>query len=218
MNEEFVARLITYSLQLKQEYGRLPKVLITTIKSITAKVKSKFKNLENEYMHTMNCDLWAESCQIISAKSIQTQLNNNPLNKLVALGHFLIQQKRNILSIGRKHDPTIQLLYQISEDKFENECYVEEEKLVVIKDLCFKAKTQFEKIVKCLQKERKFNKNRETTPIEDTPDISNLITVSYNNDIAMDERSFTEEFKIKQGRMSWERCYDEGRNRGFFLN
>ncbi|KAG2231987.1 hypothetical protein BDF21DRAFT_421818 [Thamnidium elegans] len=99
----------------------------------------------------MDCDYWAENCQIISAESIQIQLNNNLLNKLVALGHFFIQQKRSMLSIGQKHNPTIQLLYQISKDKFENECYAEEEKLVVIKDLCFKAKTQFEKIVRCLQ-------------------------------------------------------------------
>ncbi|KAL7327217.1 hypothetical protein PS15p_209440 [Mucor circinelloides] len=83
-------------------------------------------------MYTVNCDYWAESCQIISAETVQAQLNNNPFNKLVALGHFLFQQKRNILSIGQKHDPTIQLLYQISKDKFENECYVEEEKLAKI--------------------------------------------------------------------------------------
>lgn len=68
--------------------------------------------------------------------------------------------------------------------------------------------------------ERKFNKHRETTSIEDTPDISNLTAVNYNNDIiAKDDISFIKEFKIKKpGRMSWERCYDEGRNEGFFLN
>ena len=70
MNEEFIAKLITYSLQLKQEYGQLSKILVITIKSITAKVKSKFKNLGNECMYTMNCDYWAESCQIISAETI----------------------------------------------------------------------------------------------------------------------------------------------------
>ncbi|KAG2236245.1 hypothetical protein INT48_008605 [Thamnidium elegans] len=241
VNEEFITRLIGYSLQLKQEYGQLPKILVITIKSITAEIKSKFNNLENERIYTMNCDYWAESCQIISAETIQTQLNNNPLNKLVALGHFLIHQKRNILSISQKHDPTIQLLYQISKDKFENEYYIEEEKLVVIKDLCFKAKTQFEKIVKCLQNEGDSNgkalqyaenglcffnhqeqkfKKRETTPIEDTPDISNLANVNYNNDIiAIDGISFIEEFKAqREGRMSWECCYDEGRNKGFFVD
>jgi hypothetical protein len=57
-------------------------------------------------------------------RAIQPHLNNSPLNKLVALGHFLTQQKRNILYISQKHDPTIQLLYQISKDKFENECEV----------------------------------------------------------------------------------------------
>ncbi|KAI8056475.1 hypothetical protein BDF21DRAFT_481302 [Thamnidium elegans] len=147
VNEEFITRLIGYSLQLKQEYGQLPKILVITIKSITAEIKSKFNNLENERIYTMNCDYWAESCQIISAETIQTQLNNNPLNKLVALGHFLIHQKRNILSISQKHDPTIQLLYQISKDKFENEYYIEEEKLVVIKDLCLKQKHSLKRLL-----------------------------------------------------------------------
>jgi hypothetical protein len=121
------------------------------------------------------------------------------------------------------------------------ECHVEEEKLIVINDLCFKVKTQFEKIIKCLQngeskekalkyatdgqsffhyEERKFNKDRETTPIEDTPDISNLTTVNYNNDIiAVDDITFIEEFKKKTtGRMCWERCYKEGRNKEFFMS
>ncbi|ORE09859.1 hypothetical protein BCV72DRAFT_222400 [Rhizopus microsporus var. microsporus] len=90
MDADSIARLFSYSLQLKQEYSQLPKVLVISIKSITTGVKSKFKNLENNCMYTMDCDFWAESCQILSAKSIQAHLKGNPLNKLVALGHFLI--------------------------------------------------------------------------------------------------------------------------------
>ncbi|KAI7908033.1 uncharacterized protein BX663DRAFT_482270 [Cokeromyces recurvatus] len=241
MDEAFTRRLINYSLQLKQEYGQLPKVLVISIQNIATKVKSTLKISENDFMYTMTCDFWAESCHIISAESIEPHLNNIPLNKLVALSHFLTQQKRNILSVRKKNDPTIQLLYQISKDKFENECHIEEEKLIVINDLCFKAKTQFEKIVKCLQngestekalkyaedgqiyfyhQENKFKKDREITPIEDTPNISNLLTVDYHNDIiAADDATFIEEFQKKKiGRMSWERCFKEGRNKEFFLS
>jgi hypothetical protein len=56
------------------------------------------------------------------------------------LEHFLCQQKRSILSLDKKEDPSIQLMYQIAKEKFENECKVEEEKIKVIKNLCFKAK------------------------------------------------------------------------------
>ena len=97
MDEDFTRRLIYYSLQLKQEYGQLPKVLVISIQSIATKVKPTFKNLENNCMHTMICDFWAKICHIISAESIQPHLNNTPLNKLVALGHFLTQQKRNTI-------------------------------------------------------------------------------------------------------------------------
>ena len=59
MDEDFTRRLIYYCLQLKQEYGQLPKVLVISIQSIATKVKSTFKNLENNCMHTMICDFWA---------------------------------------------------------------------------------------------------------------------------------------------------------------
>jgi hypothetical protein len=55
------------------------------------------------------------------------------------------KKKKCILSIDQKYDPTIQLLYKISKEKFENECQAEEDKLDVIKDLCFKGKRQFRK-------------------------------------------------------------------------
>jgi hypothetical protein len=38
---------------------------------------------------------------------MENHLSQTPLNQLVALGHFLGQQKKCILSIDKKHDPTI---------------------------------------------------------------------------------------------------------------
>lgn len=141
-----------------------------------------------------------------------------------------------VLSIDKKEDPTIQLMYQVSKEKFENECQVEEEKLEVIKDLCSKARRQFQKILTCLDKgestekiekygriflqtRRKFTgKDRDVTPIGDTPDISNLSTPPSNNDTATkDDLDYIENYKVNNnGRMKWEKCYNEGQKEGFF--
>jgi hypothetical protein len=170
---------------------------------------------------------------------MENHLSQTPLNQLVALGHFLGQQKKCILSIDKKHDPTIQLLYKISKEKFENECQVEEEKLDIIKDLCYKAKRQFQRILSSIEKgdsmdeaekyakdgeeffyrqEKKFNGEvRQTTPIEDTPNITDLSSPQINNTTHKDDFDYIESYKAKNnGRMKWEICYTQGKNEGFF--
>jgi hypothetical protein len=127
-------------------------MLIISIKGFSnEEIKAKLIT-NNHYLDSINCDFWAEKCQILSSKSMENHLSQTPLNQLVALGHFLGQQKKCILSIDKKHDPTIQLLYKISKEKFENECQVEEEKLDIIKDLCYKAKRQFQRILSSIEK------------------------------------------------------------------
>jgi hypothetical protein len=152
VDEHFLGRAIKYCLSLKEEYGVLPLMLIISIKGFSnEEIKAKLIT-NNHYLDSINCDFWAEKCQILSSKSMENHLSQTPLNQLVALGHFLGQQKKCILSIDKKHDPTIQLLYKISKEKFENECQVEEEKLDIIKDLCYKAKRQFQRILSSIEK------------------------------------------------------------------
>ncbi|KAI7891284.1 uncharacterized protein EV154DRAFT_399960, partial [Mucor mucedo] len=244
VNDEFMSREITYCLSFKKEYGQSAILLIIAIKAVTDDVKLKFANLnhDQDYLDVHDSGFWAKKCQILSATSIQSHLKEIPLQKLVALGHFFIQQKRCILSLDKKYDPTIQLLYQIAKEKFEDECPVEEEKLAVIQDLCYKGKTRFRKIIDCIENNeptekimqhalngecffmhqaRKFDeKQRELTPIEDTPDVSSLTTTTYhNNSLAMDDNTFVENFIAnKTGGMSWKRCYEEGKEKGFFSN
>ncbi|GAA5799251.1 hypothetical protein HPULCUR_004661 [Helicostylum pulchrum] len=241
VNEDFIRRAIKYCLSLGEEYGVQPIMLVFSIKGFAnERLKSRLINTNNIYLDDLSCDFWAQKCQIISPNSVENHLLQTPLNPLVALEHFLSQQKRSILSIDKKEDPTIQLMYQVSKEKFENECQVEEEKLEVIKDLCSKARRQFQKILTCLDKgestekiekyakdgeefffrqERKFTgKDRDVTPIGDTPDISNLSTLSSNNDTATkDDLDYIENYKVNNnGRMKWEKCYNEGQKEGFF--
>jgi hypothetical protein len=199
-------------------------------------------NHDQDYLNILECGFWAKKYQVLSATSIESHLKEEPLQKLVALGYFFMQQKRCILSLDKKYDPTIQLLYQIAKDKVEDECSVEEEKLAVIQDLCHKGKIQFRKIINCIennlpkekirqhaingeiffmQQARKFDKKqREVTPIEDTPEISNLTTVAYHNiNLTTDDNAFVEDFIAKTtGRMNWRRCYKQGKEKEFFSN
>lgn len=240
VNEDFIGRAIKYCISLKEEYGVQPIMLIFSIKGFAnERLKSRFINTNNFYLDDVSCGFWAQKCQIISPNSIENHLLQTPLNPLVALEHFLSQQKRSILSMDKKEDPTIQLMYQVAKEKFENECQVEEE-LEVIKDLCFKARQQFQKILTCLdegestekiekyakdgenfffRQERKFTgKDRDVTPIEDTPDISNLSTPPSNDDTATkNDLDYIENYKVNnRGRMRWEACYNEGQKEGFF--
>lgn len=68
------------------------------------------------------------------------------LNPLVALGHFLIQQKPSLRCIDRNDDKTIQLLYTIAQQIFgdglkENELAITAEKLDEIHNQCTRAKS-----------------------------------------------------------------------------
>jgi hypothetical protein len=241
VNENFIGRAIKYCISLKEEYGVLPIMLIFSVKGFAnERLKSRFNSTNNSYLDDVSCDFWAQKCQIISPKSIENHLLQTPLNPLVALEHFFSQQKRSILSMDKKKDPTIQLMYQIAKEKFENECQVEEEKLEVIKDLCFKARRQFQKILTCFEEgesaekiekyakdgenfffsqEKKFTgKDRDVTPIEDTPDISNLSTPQSNDDTATkNDFDYIENYKVNNhGRMKWKACYNEGQEEGFF--
>lgn len=241
VDENFIGRAIKYCISLKEEYGVLPIMLIFSIKGFAnERLKSRFTNTNNSYLDDVSCDFWAQKCQIISPNSIENHLLQTPLNPLVALEYFLSQQKRSILSMNKKKDPTIQLMYQVAKEKFENGCQVEEEKLVVIKDLCFKARRQFQKILICLEEgestekivkyakdgetfffgqERKFTgKDRDVTPIEDTPEISDLSIPQTNNDTAIkNDLDYIENYKVNNhGRMKWEACYNAGQKEGFF--
>lgn len=223
---------MNYSLSLKNQYGQLPIALVIATKSVTNVVSLKFVGPNDHDMDNIRCDLWSKKRVILSSNSIKLHLKNAPLQKLAAFGHFLTQKKRCILWIDKKHDATIQLLYQIAKDKFENECQVEEEKLMVIQDLYYKGNKQFRKIADCAKmviqwtnffdsQERKFSSQcRETTPIEDTPDVSDLSAPSYqSNVVCMGDETYVENFMSKlTGRMNWDNCYKQGRENGSFMN
>lgn len=90
-------------------------MLIFSIKGFAnERLKSRFTNSNKIYLDELSCDFWA-----------QNHLLQTLLNLLVALDHFLSQQKRNILSMDKTKNPTIQLMYQVSKERLGNECQEE---------------------------------------------------------------------------------------------
>lgn len=110
--------------------------------------------------------------------------------------------------IKNKYDPTIQLLYQIAKEKFEDECLVEEEKLTVTQDLCYKGKISIvnrKNHALCFFMHHD-EKQREVAPIEDTPKVSSLTaTTYYRNSLTVDDNTFVENFIAKMTDMKKKR-------------
>ncbi|KAI8139081.1 hypothetical protein BJV82DRAFT_544858 [Fennellomyces sp. T-0311] len=74
----------------------------------------------------VHCQGWAQRCYLLSAVTIAAHLSQRPLHPLIALGHFLAEQKMCIIDMTTKNGPTIKALYGIAKRVFEDETALED--------------------------------------------------------------------------------------------
>ncbi|KAI7847639.1 hypothetical protein BDC45DRAFT_412762, partial [Circinella umbellata] len=121
-NIAFYRRLISYSLSVMKRYSATPVVLAIVIHNTTTELTNLTTTSKRlPFLLELPCHGWAESCYVINASSISDHLQQSPLNPLVALGYFLIQQKLSLRYIERNDDETIRLLYTIAQQIFGNQ-------------------------------------------------------------------------------------------------
>ncbi|KAL7311550.1 hypothetical protein PS15m_009300 [Mucor circinelloides] len=65
------------------------------------------------------CYLWANQCFILSKESISSHMGKTPLNPIVALGSFIIEQKQSLVDHAHRHDPFLQNLYSSAKHIFQ---------------------------------------------------------------------------------------------------
>ncbi|KAI8061371.1 hypothetical protein BDF21DRAFT_138223 [Thamnidium elegans] len=118
-NMSFYPRLIDYDLSVMKRYSASPTVLAIIIHNTTTELTNLAVASEKlPFILELPCHGWAESCYLLNSSSISDQLQLASFNPLVALGHFLIQQKPSLRHIDRNDDETIQLLYTIAQQIF----------------------------------------------------------------------------------------------------
>lgn len=146
-NMSFYRRLIDYGLSVTKRHSASPVVLAIIIHNTTTELTNLAVASEKlPFLLELPCHGWTESCYLLNSSSISNQLQPTSLNPLVALGHFLIQQKPSLRRIDRNDDKTVQLLYTIAQQIFgdglkESESVITAEDLDEIHDQCTRAKS-----------------------------------------------------------------------------
>ena len=113
-------RVIQYCLQMIKRYPVLPIVIIIGITNTTQDILEMVVKEDPEvpFAARLPCAGWAQSFYLINAGTIRTHLDTKPLEPTVAIAHFFIEQKLSLISMKRRDDATIQLLFKYAKDIF----------------------------------------------------------------------------------------------------
>ncbi|KAG1136485.1 hypothetical protein G6F37_011987 [Rhizopus arrhizus] len=108
------------------------------------------QNLKFPFAMQLPCPGWAKSFHLFNGGSIHAYLKTQRLHPLVAVAHFLIEQKLSLIAMEHKEDPTIQQLFALAKDIFGNDIQEYENLSVVLQQVCNQARSQFSKANKRL--------------------------------------------------------------------
>lgn len=142
-NMNFYRRLIKYSLSIREQYSASPIVIAICIHH-TAKDLLEMTSVSDSIpcMKELPSHGWAKSCLLMNKESIQNFEDEAPLEPVVALGHFFVEQKTSLLHIKRHDDATVQLLYSIAKRIFEGEVAADEDKDDALEEICTESYNQ----------------------------------------------------------------------------
>lgn len=152
VNMKFHLRVNEYCLQILKEYPVTPIVVVVCINSTTEDIINMEAKRNEEFPFAMHlpCIGWAKSFNLLNGGSIHAYLDTQPLHPLVAVAHFLIEQKLSLISMQNRQDLTIQKLFSLAKGIFGNEIDEYENLLVVLEEVCNQTKSQFSKASKRL--------------------------------------------------------------------
>lgn len=151
---KFVQRTIEYCLAVNKEHGTLPIIVVFGIHPTKPSIANDLVQSDQiPYAKEYPCKPWAKSFYILDPITINNHVHEQPLKPLVAVEHFLHKQKRTLLSMDSKEraDETIQLLYSIAKQIFENDVTLEERTIDVLLNVCEQTQKQFYKIKEALE-------------------------------------------------------------------
>lgn len=152
-------------LQILKEYPVTPIVVVVCINSTTEDIINMEVKRNEEFPFAMQlpCTGWAKSFNLLNGGSIHAYLDTQPLHPLVAVAHFLIEQKLSLISMQNRQDLTVQKLFSLAKDIFGNEIDEYENLLVVLEEVCNQTKSQFSKASKRLLEDIEDPESRKRT-------------------------------------------------------
>lgn len=181
---------------------------------------------KRSFLLELPCHGWAKSCYLLNSSSVSDHLQLTPLNPLVALGHFLIQQKPSLRSIDRNDDETIQLLYTIAQQIFsdalkENDSITTAEDLHEIHDQCTNAKSYLlEDVLDASSRKRTLDSLNQVLLMISEPrkKPTGSVLPNSDSDSATKDWQFVDKYHNDHGLFNWETIFEFGKARELFGN
>lgn len=133
----------------------MPVDIVFVVKNIRGTLMNNAtKDARHPFFLKLPCFPWAKKRFFISSESITDHLIEVPLPPLVALGSYFASQKTSILERKQKQDPTIQMLYSLSQRIFENIAVNENSTVDDLLSLCQKSEDKIKEGIKALKEKR----------------------------------------------------------------
>lgn len=157
VDQTFMARLITYSVNVFMRYKFYPIILIFCVDKVSQAVMYTFEQSKTKAnMFETICYNWAKNCYLISNQIIDPALNNKSsanMDPIVAIQYFLGSQQRNIIALDFYDDLTIIELYTIAKNETEKYVDASKSQLNALATICSTSENQFKKIKNLLKDE-----------------------------------------------------------------
>ncbi|KAI7882373.1 hypothetical protein K492DRAFT_119540, partial [Lichtheimia hyalospora FSU 10163] len=148
VNTTFLQRMISYALKVIKTHGQLPIILIFGIGS---SAKCSLVNFSptitaTPWIHSMPCNVWAKSCNLISKETTHNLDSDTPLNPLLALSFFFTEQQPALYNHSHPKDPTIVALYKIAFSLMDSGLTIESNFTYTLNNICSTNQRLFQKL------------------------------------------------------------------------
>ncbi|KAI8083245.1 uncharacterized protein B0P05DRAFT_536668 [Gilbertella persicaria] len=238
-NMKFYRRLMKYSLSVWEQYSVSP-IVIAICVHYTSNELLEMSSVSDRisFMKELPSHGWAKSCLLINKESILNFEDETPLEPVVALAHFFVEQKTSLLHIKRHDDATVQLLYSIAKRIFEGELDADKDKDDALEEVCNESYNQLamakrllaedvsdeaarKRTIDCLDSGIKFindfKKKHKLGPY--SPDVANEPTASSVVRVQKinPDWQFVDSYRKEKGKdMDWKKCFELAKEKGLF--
>lgn len=164
VDEKFIHRVVRYCEEVFCKYGTPPVVIIIAVNDCKNQVANRAtKNKKTPFFLKLQSYPWAQKCLLLNKESISPYLNKTPLDPVVALGSFFVEQKQSIKDHPYCEDAFVQLLYSKAHHIFQNQVAVDDTKISFLLRAVDDAEFRYNKAIEMLENDEENERAKKRT-------------------------------------------------------
>lgn len=151
-------------MQILKRYPGPPIAVVVAINTTTQDILNlmEITNPDVIFASQPPSTFWAKSFHLLNAGTIRPYLAE-PLDPLVAVAHFLIEQKQSLISMGLREDITIQMLFRFAKEIFRGDIGKYDNIVDTLQYVCTQSRQQLLEVRSALVEDVKSSNTRKRT-------------------------------------------------------